>query len=63
MLINEWQRTPPAWTQDDPLPVHQERGRKTEERRHPNVVSLREAEAREYAHGKKCACRLPSGTT
>jgi hypothetical protein len=52
MLINEWQRTPPAWTQDDPLPVHQERGRKTEERRHPNVVSLREAEAREYAHGE-----------
>ena len=28
-----------------------------EERRHPNVVSLREAEAREYAHGEKFACR------
>jgi uncharacterized cupin superfamily protein len=28
-----------------------------EDRRHPNVVNLREVEAREYAHGEKFACR------
>ena len=28
-----------------------------EERRHPNVVNLRAAEAREYSHGDRFACR------
>lgn len=63
MLINDWQRTLPPWTQRERLAEHRDRGWKAEERRPPGVVGLREAEAREHSHGEKSACRLPSGTT
>lgn len=42
MLINDWWRTPPAWTQGDRLAEHRERGWKIEERRAPGGVDLQE---------------------